>query len=277
MRSSLYRISGALAALLLTAPAVVGAQPAICSGQGCTFAQATAQAGNFPSVADGGGGASSALAISDNPGPGQFSYNRGQVDVASGSIRVNADTNYSGGASGQMFEHFWFALPDGVDAVDIAVSWTVEGLTDYRDDQPFGSASGNGAGFWISGYGGTDSVAFDALNYTFGTPDHLAFIAEGSYRRTFTDVLTVQANQLFRLDTLLQVTVVGNGRRDFGNTSYFTFEIPDGVTLTSSSGLLLTQPLEPGIVPEPAAWALMILGFMAAGVALRRGRAIAPA
>jgi hypothetical protein len=54
---------------------------------------------------------------------------------------------------------------------------------------------------------------------------------------------------------------------EHGNPALFTSAAPV-VTLVSS----VTTPDTPAGVPEPAAWAMMILGLGAAGVALRRGR-----
>ena len=70
----------------------------------------------------------------------------------------------------------------------------------------------------------------------------------------------------FRL--LLEVT--GNGGIvDYSNTAAFSFVVPSGVSFTSQSGVFLTG----AAVPEPASWALMIIGFgLTGGVARRRKR-----
>jgi hypothetical protein len=66
---------------------------------------------------------------------------------------------------------------------------------------------------------------------------------------------------------------------DFGNTGAFTFgALPTGLTWTSESGTFLsaleTGPIDPGVggVPEPAAWAMMILGFGLVGTMARSRR-----
>ncbi|HEV2681334.1 MAG TPA: PEPxxWA-CTERM sorting domain-containing protein, partial [Rhodanobacter sp.] len=43
-----------------------------------------------------------------------------------------------------------------------------------------------------------------------------------------------------------------------------------GVTYTSDSGVFLTGPNVPAGIPEPASWALIIVGLGIAGGALRR-------
>lgn len=60
---------------------------------------------------------------------------------------------------------------------------------------------------------------------------------------------------------------------DFGNTGSFGFgTLPVGLTYGSASGVFLTANATPGGVPEPATWAMMILGFGFVGSALRRDR-----
>lgn len=66
---------------------------------------------------------------------------------------------------------------------------------------------------------------------------------------------------------------VSNSACDFGNTSSFHFgDLPTGLSWTSQSGVLFsalgTGP-QPGSVPEPASWAMMIGGFSAIGASLR--------
>lgn len=68
-------------------------------------------------------------------------------------------------------------------------------------------------------------------------------------------------------------TSSGNAISDFGNTMSFGWELPEGVVAHSASGAFLTGAAS--AVPEPDAWALMILGFGLAGCALRR-RSTAP-
>ena len=57
---------------------------------------------------------------------------------------------------------------------------------------------------------------------------------------------------------------------DFLNTATFGITADPGVTYTSESGLLGSAITPTAAVPEPASWALMILGFGAVGATLRR-------
>ena len=55
---------------------------------------------------------------------------------------------------------------------------------------------------------------------------------------------------------------------DFGNTMSFNLVLPDDMAVQSASGVFLTNGAS--AVPEPATWAMMILGFGLVGVAVRR-------
>lgn len=76
---------------------------------------------------------------------------------------------------------------------------------------------------------------------------------------------------------LLNLDCRGGSSCDFGNTGTFGFgSLPTGLTYSSASGAFLTAnttpttPTQPGGVPEPATWGMMILGFGAIGASLRR-------
>jgi hypothetical protein len=65
------------------------------------------------------------------------------------------------------------------------------------------------------------------------------------------------------------------GRLDFSHTVLASYQGPQGATTLSASGLFPgTVALDggAGAVPEPAAWALMLMGFGAAGAVLRASR-----
>lgn len=64
------------------------------------------------------------------------------------------------------------------------------------------------------------------------------------------------------------------GLADYFGTSKLSLLLPSNVTYTSASGTFLSalDPGLPGAVPEPSTWALMLAGFGAIGVAMRRHR-----
>jgi hypothetical protein len=64
------------------------------------------------------------------------------------------------------------------------------------------------------------------------------------------------------------------GTIDLSHTATISFDLPDGVWLTSAGGATFGSPPVSGGVPEPTGWTLMIAGFGLAGAALR-GRRLA--
>lgn len=59
---------------------------------------------------------------------------------------------------------------------------------------------------------------------------------------------------------------------DFANTAKLQLSLPTGVTYTSASGVFLTGTGSIGSVPEPASWAMLVVGFAAVGTMARRRR-----
>lgn len=66
----------------------------------------------------------------------------------------------------------------------------------------------------------------------------------------------------------------GFSQADFSHTLHFNWTLPESIYAKSASGKFLT---EAAAVPEPGAWALMILGFGVSGAALRRRRPLSVA
>ncbi len=63
---------------------------------------------------------------------------------------------------------------------------------------------------------------------------------------------------------------------DYGHTSSLSIgPLPDGVTFNFDAPGFLSGVGAAGGVPEPGAWALLLLGFGGVGAALRRRRAVA--
>lgn len=68
-----------------------------------------------------------------------------------------------------------------------------------------------------------------------------------------------------KVDPLTSIT--GNIWADFANTMNFGIQVPDGVTVTSESGLL---PLQAAAVPEPSALIVLVSGLGLLGTCFRR-------
>jgi PEP-CTERM motif len=94
-----------------------------------------------------------------------------------------------------------------------------------------------------------------------------------------------QFTGVYALSGISQVLGIGNSLSAYastgasfayGNTSALSFVLPDNVTFTSASGVFLSalNPAGPGAVPEPATWAMMLLGFGLVGSTMRRRAAI---
>ncbi len=144
-----------------------------------------------------------------------------------------------------------------------------------------------GSGQEVGGYGQTLAYAdgfFDqrwlnagtAADFSlskFGTP------GSGLFGGAVSTTISIPAgtSQLGFALTLDIACGVLNSVCDFGQTSAFNFgALPTGLTYTSQSGVLFSAltPVGPivGGVPEPASWALMILGFGLVGAAMRSRR-----
>jgi len=198
---------------------------------------------------------------------GIFGQSAASLNLAEGSLRARTDTNVGSAASAEFYDELTFDLPDGMESADILVVWTVEGTVNHGDH---GQAN-IGANLAISGLN-ADNVVFSDLNFQFGQPIYQELVSEGFHRFTFSDYLTVHDGEFFSVNMLLNVGMYHEGSADFGNTAFLNFDLPDGVAFASSSGVFLSNPISRGAIPEPSAWALMILGFSAAGVTLRRAK-----
>lgn len=77
------------------------------------------------------------------------------------------------------------------------------------------------------------------------------------------------ANPTFGVEMTLEVLADLGSVSDFYHTAGLQLQAPSGVTFTSESGVFLTS----GGVPEPATWAMLIVGFGMIGAVSRKRRA----
>lgn len=140
--------------------------------------------------------------------------------------------------------------PNGDYTYETSNYWTV------KDGGSFTLAAQNGA--WMNGF-----------SFYFGSPD------------TFNNVMfTFQgANSFVTLSgaALWDANSGANGDQEWGRRVYYGFnDKVTSITMTSTGGnsFEFDGLAASGAVPEPATWAMMIMGFGAAGAAMRRRRTL---
>ncbi|WP_296460327.1 PEPxxWA-CTERM sorting domain-containing protein [Phenylobacterium sp.] len=260
---------GAAAAIAIAGMGIPGEAGAITCNGVCYGLDASSNVDGFSVIDSSRGEETSVSVVQNYSTSGRYMNGAASADLATGALRGFIDTDYGGSVSARLSDQFVFDLPDGMESADIAVSWTFEGTNIFRDPSA-ATYTRVAAGFSITGFGGTDSVQFNNLNYQFTGADWQELNTEGFHRFTYNDVLTVRNGQLFRLDASIALSTYGSATLDYANTSFFTFILPDGVGLTSGSGVLLSRAA--GGVPEPSTWAMLLFGFGAIGAILRQGR-----
>lgn len=225
---------------------------------------------------DGGGSVASAFFSYDASADWASTYGYASGDLATGAMHAYATSSYwAGSVSVQLYERFGFDLPDGITSLEVPVTWTIEGTTNFTTGSPNGFAALFSLGGWDVSGSDYDTVEFDAFGFWNGSDSRPspAIWENGTHSYTFTDMLTISEDWIYQLDTYISLGFNGGGTLDYGNTSFFNIELPEGVTLLSSSGVLLSTPYETTTspaVPEPSTWLMMILGFGAVGGVMRR-------
>lgn len=159
----------------------------------------------------------------------------------------------------------------------------------------------------LSGYvGGAGAFSFRLLpvyGYIFDAQisyqDNVYYGAPEPFSATLINATFDQVTGIISVPIALQAGInilplyaiaTGVGNTSFGHTVGLGLELPAGATFTSDSGVFLTKTREPitggvqfgapptGAVPEPATWAMMLVGFgMVAGAARYRRRSTAAA
>ncbi|MEP6785204.1 MAG: PEPxxWA-CTERM sorting domain-containing protein [Sphingomonadales bacterium] len=95
----------------------------------------------------------------------------------------------------------------------------------------------------------------------------------GSIIRTTLVIPTGETSLGFK--TSLSLSARSAASADFGHTAQFGIgALADGLSFTSASGVLLQGVPATGAVPEPASWAMMIVGFGAIGASMRRRQSV---
>ncbi len=221
------------------------------------------------------GSATSAFAdtvLSDTLGVSDHSY--AAANLATGSLHAlaSAQGGYAGAAATTQFSdtlHFTVAGATSSTVTPITVTFHVDGVTSgtgnwqYNFNGNFGSASINPYAYVSSGhlYSGDNQGGWVSGTYNSTDPDNVIFT--GVYN-------LVGASVTLGVGEALTVRASSGATIDFSNTATIRLGLPTGVGFTSDSGVFLSD-IGDGIggVPEPASWALMLLGFGLAGTVLR--------
>lgn len=224
-----------------------------------------------------------------------------EANLATGKLKaeaVNVSPTQHGGANAdaRASDTVFFTNTTG-SALLLPISFAVDGSIFDPFGQDDGGIVGGAAVLQlVSGQAGGGAVFFE--NGPVATADSQASFSIGRGIYSFTSTapyFTLGGGSYgdFSINTVLSIptglTSLGISLRLFlnctggsscyyGNSGTFSFgELPTGLSYTSQSGVFLTDTGSgPGAVPEPATWALMILGFGAIGAALRRRRTALP-
>lgn len=200
------------------------------------------------------------------------------ADLASGKLRASAiaSTAPNSGINESRGEAFWWD--------EIRFDATGGGMTTIKLLYQFhGTQTGDLYDLYYAStqvlLGGAGFSIERLKNGGFGAPEFRSNYANWtSFNMTGSgDTYDVEAtfsfagpSASFNIGASLVTIAQGNATSNFANTSTFRFVLPENVTMTSQSGVFLTNV---NAVPEPASWALLITGFgLAGGVARRRVR-----
>lgn len=208
-----------------------------------------------------------------------------------GSASIHYYSTQSGGAANRMYgeldDTLRFSLPDPASVYLIPFTYTFDGTVS-------GGLGMDAETFFILGFADAGSNQANSANGPYQPPSFgmnegsswqdAAITALGDYGYRVTGLLKVGGadlgtNVAFQIRANIGCGVSNTPQQicDFGNTQKFQFgALPTGVSYTSDSGVFLTATANGG-VPEPALWALVIVGFGGAGAALRGQRARRPA
>lgn len=209
------------------------------------------------------------------------------VDLATGTIRIYQNTtgpNASGQAVGVFGDTLNFTGGDG-SLVDFAFDF--DGIINAPAwDGNISSYLQYGVSATLYVFDASSAATYD--NYTsiggalisqsgffnFAKPTTAAI--DEYFARSLSGSVAVTGDQSFKVFASLGTFVSISNQpatvtMDFLHTGAIGVQAPAGVDYSSASGVFLTDT---GAVPEPATWAVMILGFGLAGGTLRRRRMI---
>ena len=257
-----------------------------------TIQGVVSQSGNGGGTTDLGAAEAVSFASSDE-GSGAFhgvQSVRASADYATAGLHATVITDgfSDGRARAQLNDVITFnvAGASATTVTRIGLDFTLDGtISELRnagylyDLKMFASGRpGLSAGFTTQFYGELD----DPRNYVgwavsggTGSPDGFEsweLLAGSATEKHLHGVFTLTGAQTsFDLIMGLSLSCSGGTDCDFGHSGHLNFVLPDDVSYTSASGLLLTGPVAVAPVPEPETYGLMLAGLgVMAWVARRR-------
>ena len=138
-------------------------------------------------------------------------------------------------------------------------------------------AAGSGT-FSVNFDTGTGTYSLSAFNYALGSTTFTT--ANVSLQQTGGFNFVIGGNTI---DAATVTSLAGQDDFSFGwapvvfPPTVFTYYIAGGILPVQTTNITLALVETPAGVPEPATWAMMLLGFAGIGIAIRRGRKVVAA
>jgi hypothetical protein len=201
------------------------------------------------------------------------------ANLATGKVGASTFAEYHGGGYGgsalavAIFNdtlNFNIAGATNSTVTNIGVSFTIDGSL---------TATGPYSGSFVIGdlrFGNAYGTAAWSINQFVDSLSQGGWVSgswaanSSSGQSTFTGVYALTgASQTLGIRSALTSYAGTTASSNYFNTSTFLLDLPSSVSFTSNSGTFLSALQQSGGVPEPATWALMLLGFGFVGAAMR--------
>lgn len=177
-------------------------------------------------------------------------------DLGVSAQTTGSNVTARSGAQAQIKDSLIVSLPANVPSATIGVTFNVDGVVD-------------GNTVFIDGFFATMTFGTltDIRSAGFFQNDLVVLPNNSIVPLTFSDTLTVFNNDTLFLGMGIDARTVGTLLLDFSNTTSVFFDLPNGVSLMSETGIEFTGP----VIPVPAAFWLFGSGLLGIiGIATRK-------